>query len=53
MSDQTKPDILTDVYGNKPPRAAEFGKGATTLAEVKDATEARRNARPGEFDHKR
>jgi hypothetical protein len=48
-----QPEILVDVYGNKPPRAAEFGKGATTLAEIKEATDARRNVKPGVYDHKR
>jgi hypothetical protein len=48
-----KPDILTSIYGNKPPRAAEFGKGARDLAEIREATEAQRNAKPGEYDRKR
>jgi hypothetical protein len=52
-SDKEKPDILTSVYGNKPPRAAEFGKGARDLAEIREATEASRNAKPGQYDHKR
>jgi len=55
MSNTEKPDILVNVYGNKPPKAAESfgGNGATTLAEIKDATDAQRNAKPGSYDHKR
>jgi hypothetical protein len=53
MSDKEKPDILTSVYGNKSPRAAELGKGARDLAEIREATEAQRNAKPGEYDRKR
>jgi hypothetical protein len=34
-------DIRVDVYGTDAPDAAKFGKGATTLAEVKQATQAR------------
>ncbi len=50
-----KPNILVDVYGNKPPKAAESfgGRGAQTIDEIKQAADARRNARPGEYDHKR
>ena len=53
MSDKEKPEILTSVYGNRPPRAAEFGKGARSLDEIKRATEAQRNATPGEYGSKR
>ncbi len=41
--------MLTDVYGNCPPRAAEFSKGATDLAQVKNATDARREVPPGVY----
>jgi hypothetical protein len=48
-----KPDVLVNVYGNKPPRAAEFGKGVSDRAGAQEAQDARRNARPGEYDRKR
>jgi hypothetical protein len=41
MSDN--PTIRVDVYGQKPPKAATFGRGATNLAQINEATEARRN----------
>jgi hypothetical protein len=47
------PDRLVGEYGNKPPKAAEFGVGATNLAQVKDATDARRAVVPGTYDSKR
>ncbi len=55
MTKYEKPEILTDVYGSRPPKAAESfgGNGVTTLAEIQEATDARRNAKPGEYDHKR
>jgi hypothetical protein len=34
--------ILTSVYGRNAPDAAKFGKGATNLAQIKEAAEARR-----------
>jgi hypothetical protein len=49
----SKPDVLVSTYGNKPPRAAEYGKGVSDVAGVEEATAARRNARPGEYDSKR
>jgi hypothetical protein len=42
MSD--KPEILTDVYGKSAPDAAKFGVGAMSLADIKEATEAHREA---------
>jgi hypothetical protein len=36
-----QPDIPVSVYGKNPPRAAEFGKGASTLSEIEQATDAR------------
>ncbi len=46
--------INVDVYGNKaPPAAADFLKGARTLAEIKQATDARRNNRPGDYRNDR
>lgn len=48
------PDINVDTYGgpsgrNPAPKAAQFGKGAQSLAEIKDATRARVDQRPGDF----
>ena len=42
MSD--KQEILTDVYGKSAPDAAKFDVGATNLAEIEEATQARRTA---------
>jgi hypothetical protein len=53
MRDANKPEVLVNVYGKKPPRAAEFGKGVSDIAGVQEATDAHRNAKPGEYDHKR
>jgi len=56
MSDKNaKPEILTNVYGNRPPKAAESfgGRGAHTIDEIKQATEARRAIPPGAYDLKR
>ena len=39
---EEQPDILVSVYGKNPPRAAEFGKGASTLSEIEQATAAQR-----------
>lgn len=52
----TAPPILTDVYGagagaSSVPAAARFGVGARTLDEIGQATQARRDQRPG--DHYR
>jgi hypothetical protein len=43
----TEPKILVDGYNSQttktvPPRAAQFGKGARDLTEIKQATDARR-----------
>jgi hypothetical protein len=48
-----KPDVLVSTYGNRPPRAAEYGKGVSDIAGVEEATNARRNVKPGVYDHKR
>jgi hypothetical protein len=48
-----KPPILTDVYGNRPPKAAELGKGVSDIAGVQEATDARREVKHGVYDHKR
>jgi hypothetical protein len=45
-----KPSIHVNVYGTTPPRAAEFGKGARDLAEIEQATDARRVQRPGDAE---
>jgi hypothetical protein len=42
---EEQPDILVSVYGKNPPRAAEFGKGASTVSEIEQATAARREAK--------
>jgi hypothetical protein len=42
MSKTEKSEILVNVYGTDAPDAAKFGVGATTLAEIERATEARR-----------
>ncbi len=47
------PQILTDVYGNRPPKAAEFGKGVSDQAGAQQAQDARRSVPPGVFDSKR
>jgi hypothetical protein len=54
MSDnkETKPDLLISTYGNVAP-AAKFGVGAKNLDEIKQATDAQRAQRPGEYDRKR
>ena len=49
MSNDQKPNILVDIYGKRPPSAAEFGKGAQTIAEIKHATEAQKNVKPGDY----
>ena len=48
-----KPEILIDTYGNKAPDAAKFGKGTSTREGAQEAQDARRSARPGEYDHRR
>jgi hypothetical protein len=45
-----KQTIHVNVYGTIAPRAAEFGKGARDLAEIKQATDARRAQRPGDAE---
>ena len=48
-----KLEILVDVYGNRSPRAAQAfgGAGVHTIEEITEATLARRNAVPVEYDH--
>ena len=46
--DEQKPLVAT--YGTNAPRAAEFGKGARDLSEVKEATAMRREQKPGQYD---
>jgi hypothetical protein len=41
-ADNKTDEILVSVYGTNAPDAAKFGVGATTLAEIERATEARR-----------
>lgn len=47
------PQILTDVYGNRPPPAAEFGKGVSDQAGAQAAVDARREVPPGVYGTKR
>jgi hypothetical protein len=42
MSEYIKP--LVDVYGSKPVDAATFGKGAQSVEQIEQATDARRSA---------
>jgi hypothetical protein len=42
MSKSGKLEILVDNYGRNAPNAARAGVGATTLREIQEATEARR-----------
>jgi hypothetical protein len=54
MTDATKTnDILVSTYGNKAPDAAKFGVGVSDQKRVQEAQDARRNAKPGEYAHKR
>jgi hypothetical protein len=41
-ADSKTDEILVSVYGTNAPDAAKFGVGATTLADIERATEARR-----------
>ena len=46
----SKPDMQVDTYGvRNVPEAAKFGVGAQTLAEIKDAADARMAQRPGDY----
>ncbi len=49
-----KPPILTNVYGSKPPKAAQAfgGNGVSDRAGAQEAQDARRAARPGSYDSK-
>jgi hypothetical protein len=49
----SKPPILTNVYGSNPPKAAQAGVGATTISEIREAVDARRNQRPGDYNNSR
>lgn len=47
---ENKLDVLIDIFGkDSPPSAAKFGTGVKTLAEINEATSARRNATPGSY----
>jgi hypothetical protein len=53
MSD-SKPELLISTYGNRGvPDAARFGKGTSTHEGAQEAQDARREVKPGEYDHKR
>ncbi len=42
MSNTEKPVVLVDNYGAKAPAASRFGIGASNLAQINEATAARR-----------
>jgi len=42
--------IKTDVYGSNAPAAAKAGVGARSIEQIRQATDARRNARPGQYN---
>jgi hypothetical protein len=46
-----KPEILVSTYGKDAPKAATAGVGARNLAEIREATDARRNQRPGDYNN--
>jgi hypothetical protein len=46
-----KPDVLVDVYGKTAPDAAKAGVGARTISEIREATDARRNQHPGDYNN--
>ena len=51
--ESVRPDILTNVYGNLPPKASVFDGGVSDRAGVEEATAARREVLPGAYDDKR
>jgi hypothetical protein len=46
----SKPPILTDVYGSRPPKAAQFGVGISDRRGAQEAADARRAQRPGDAE---
>ena len=55
MNDKTpiaKPVIQHSEYGKSAPDAAKAGVGARTIEEIRQATDARRAARPGDYHNK-
>jgi hypothetical protein len=44
------PAILVDVYGKTPPKAAVFGQGISDRAGSEQATQARRDHKPGLYN---
>jgi hypothetical protein len=42
MTDKKPNDILVDNYGRNAPDASRFGKGARSIEQIKQATDARR-----------
>jgi hypothetical protein len=44
-----KQEPLISVYGKNPPKAAEFGVGARTIEEIRDAAQKRRDLQPGQY----
>jgi hypothetical protein len=51
MSNQPneKPPINVNVYGRNAPDAAKAGVGARTIEQIREATDAQRNQRPGDY----
>ena len=43
--------ILTNVYGKDAPAAAKAGVGARSIEEIRQATDARRNQRLGDYNN--
>ena len=41
-----RPEIYTDIYGKVAPDAAKAGVGARSIEQIRQATDARRNAIP-------
>jgi hypothetical protein len=54
MTDKTKkPEHLVDTYGTGALNAAKFGVSTSTREGAQQAQDARRNAKPGQYDHQR
>lgn len=54
MTDETeRTNVLVDAYGDRAPAVARFGKGISDRAGAQEAQDARRNLRPGDYDHQR
>ncbi len=42
--------ILVNTYGSRPPAAAVFDRGTSTVEGAREATDARRSQRPGDAE---